>query len=402
MESDKPGLPRSGSGPGSWKPVLGLVDPAEAAPPTADWREWAAKAVPGTVFDQPEPEELIELTVIVPARNEEDCLGDCLKSLVSQSENIFELGKDWDLIVVDDGSTDRTAAIARGFAGVTVMAAEKLELGWTGKNNAVWTAARRARGRWLLFTDADTIHEPGGLRHAMHEAERYKVGMLSYSPRQIVKGFAQRSLMPLVFCELALAYPPAKVSDPSQRIAAANGQFLLVEREAYRKLGGHASVAGEVLEDVALAVLAKRRRVGLRFRYADDIVAARMYRTTAAMVEGWTKNLKLLFNNALMLAIFRALDIFLLFGLPVLAFELWNARLGAHGLEWLGAGWILALLWLRTLFRFYRRVAKSNFPFIDCAISPLGLLLFVVLLYRSWFQHRILKRVSWKGREYKG
>ena len=405
MESDKPGLPRSGSGPGSWKPVLGLVDPAEAAPPTADWREWAAKAVPGTVFDQPEPEELIELTVIVPARNEEDCLGDCLKSLVSQSENIFELGKDWDLIVVDDGSTDRTAAIARGFAGVTVIAAEKLEAGqlgrmWTGKNNAVWTAARRARGRWLLFTDADTIHEPGGLRHAMHEAERYKVGVLSYSPRQIVKGFAQRSLMPLVFCELALAYPPAKVSDPAQRIAAANGQFLLVEREAYRKLGGHASVAGEVLEDVALAVLAKRRRVGLRFRYADDIVAARMYRTTAAMVEGWTKNLKLLFNNALMLAIFRALDIFLLFGLPVLAFELWNARLGAHGLEWLGAGWILALLWLRTLFRFYRRVAKSNFPFIDCAISPLGLLLFVVLLYRSWFQHRILKRVSWKGREY--
>ena len=293
MESDKPGLPRSGSGPGSWKPVLGLVDPAEAAPPTADWREWAAKAVPGTVFDQPEPEELIELTVIVPARNEEDCLGDCLKSLVSQSENIFELGKDWDLIVVDDGSTDRTAAIARGFAGVTVIAAEKLEAGqlgrmWTGKNNAVWTAARRARGRWLLFTDADTIHEPGGLRHAMHEAERYKVGVLSYSPRQIVKGFAQRSLMPLVFCELALAYPPAKVSDPSQRIAAANGQFLLVEREAYRKLGGHASVAGEVLEDVALAVLAKRRRVGLRFRYADDIVSARMYRTTAAMVEGWT------------------------------------------------------------------------------------------------------------------
>jgi glycosyltransferase involved in cell wall biosynthesis len=405
MESDKPGLPRSGSGPGSWKPVLGLVDPAEAAPPTADWREWAAKAVPGTVFDQPEPEELIELTVIVPARNEEDCLGDCLKSLVSQSENIFELGKDWDLIVVDDGSTDRTAAIARGFAGVTVIAAEKLEAGqlgrmWTGKNNAVWTAARRARGRWLLFTDADTIHEPGGLRHAMHEAERYKVGVLSYSPRQIVKGFAQRSLMPLVFCELALAYPPAKVSDPSQRIAAANGQFLLVEREAYRKLGGHASVAGEVLEDVALAVLAKRRRVGLRFRYADDIVSARMYRTTAAMVEGWTKNLKLLFNNALMLAIFRALDIFLLFGLPVLAFELWNARLGAHGLEWLGAGWILALLWLRTLFRFYRRVAKSNFPFLDCAISPLGLPLFVLLLYRSWFHHRILKRVRWKGREY--
>jgi glycosyltransferase involved in cell wall biosynthesis len=395
MSKDEP--KRSGSG--GWTPVLGLADP-DGSPTVTDWRDWAGKAAPGTVFDQPEPEELIELTVIVPARNEEDCLGECLQSLVSQSEDIFELGRDWELIVVDDHSTDHTAEIARGFAGVTLMQAGNLEPGWTGKANAVWTAARRARGRWLLFTDADTIHEPGDLRRAIHEAERYKVGMLSYSPRQIVRGLAQRSLMPLIFCELALAYPPAKVSDPAQRIAAANGQFLLVERDAYRKLGGHASVADKVLEDVELAFLAKRRKIGLRFRYADDAVSARMYRSTAAMIEGWTKNLKLLFDNALMLAIWRALDFALLFGLPVLAYELWDARLGAHGLEWLGAGWVLALLWLRTLFRFYSRVAKSNFPFLDCALAPLGLPLFVVLLYRSWFQHRILKRVSWKGRSY--
>ncbi len=386
---------------GGWKPVLGLVDAPEGHTPAVDWREWAGKAAPGTVFDQPEPAELIELTVIVPARNEEDCLGDCLQSLVSQSEDIFELGRDWELIVVDDHSTDGTAEIARGFAGVTLMQAGKLGPGWTGKTNAVWAAARQARGRWLLFTDADTQHEPGDLRRALHEAERHKAGMLSYSPRQIVRGFAQRSLMPLVFCELALAYPPAKVSDPAQHIAAANGQFLLVEREAYRKLGGHPSVADKVLEDVELAFLAKRRHVGLRFRYADDAVATRMYRSTGAMIEGWTKNLKLLFDNALLLAAWRALDIFLLFGLPILTYELWSARLGVHGLQWLGAGWILALLWLRTLFRFYARVAKSNFPFLDCALAPLGLPLFVALLYRSWFQHRILKRVSWKGREYR-
>ncbi len=394
----------------TWKPVLGLADPSDDSPHGKDWRDWAGKTVPGTVFDQPEPAKLIELTVIVPARNEEDSLGECLQSLVGQSEEIFELGRDWDLIVVDDHSTDRTAEIARSFAGVTLLQAAKPDQGqlgkdWTGKSNAIWTAARRARGRWLLFTDADTIHEPGDLRRAIHEAQRNKVGMLSYSPRQIVHGLAQRSLMPLVFSELALAYPPARVSDPAQRIAAANGQFLLIEREAYRKLGGHPSVAGKVLEDVELAFLAKRRKVGLRFRYADDAVSARMYRTTGAMIEGWTKNLKLLFNNALVLAVFRALDIILLFVLPILAFELWNARLGAHGpishgLEWLGAGWVLALLWLRTLFRFYSRVAKSNFPFLDCALAPLGLPLFVVLLYRSWFHHRILKRVSWKGRNY--
>jgi glycosyltransferase involved in cell wall biosynthesis len=397
MSKDEPDEP----GRGSWRPVLGLADPDDRSAPAADWRDWAGKTVPGTVFDQPEPEELLELTVIIPARNEEDCLGACLQSLAAQSEDIFKLGKDWELIVVDDHSADRTAEIARSLSGVTLLEAGKLEPGWTGKTNAVWTAARRARGRWLLFTDADTIHEPGDLHRAMHEAQRYKVGMLSYSPRQIVSGFAQRSLMPLVFCELALAYPPAKVSDPAQRIAAANGQFLLVEREAYRKLGGHPSVAGKVLEDVELAFLAKRRKIGLRFRYAGDAVSARMYRGTGAMIEGWTKNLKLLFDNALMLALWRALDFALLFGLPLLAYEFWNARFGAHSLQWVGAGWIIALVWLRTLFRFYSRVAKSNFPFLDCAISPLGLPLFVVLLYRSWFQHRILKRVSWKGRSYK-
>jgi hypothetical protein len=116
---------------------LGLTDPAEGSAPAADWRDWAGKTAPGTVFDQPGPKELIELTVIVPARNEEDCLGECLQSLVNQSENIFALGRDWELIVVDDHSTDQTAEIARGFTGVTVLEAGKLEVGWTGKSNAV-------------------------------------------------------------------------------------------------------------------------------------------------------------------------------------------------------------------------------------------------------------------------
>ena len=408
MGKDRPAA-KGAVGGGGYVPVLGLSgEPGSQVAVPGRWG-WAA----GTVFDQPEPEELIELTVVVPARNEEDCLGDCLCSLVSQSEDIFALGKDWELVVVDDHSTDRTLEIARGFTGVTVMQAAKLEPGWTGKANAIWTAARKARGRWLLFTDADTIHEPGNLRKAMHEAARHNAGMLSYSPRQIVSGLAQRSLMPLVFCELALAYPPAKVSDPNARIAAANGQFLLVEREAYRRIGGHPSVADKVLEDVELAFLAKRRKLGLRFRYAEDAVSTRMYRSTAAMIEGWTKNLALLFDNALALAVWRALDILLLAGLPVLAVVLWNARFAQHSiqwfgagwvlaLQWLGAGWVLALLWVRTLVRFYARVDKSNFPFLDCALTPLGLPLFVALLYRSWFQHRILKRVSWKGREYAG
>ncbi len=377
-----------------WKPVLGLSE----EPPAP--LELSTRS--GTVFDQPEPGELLELTVIVPARNEEDCIGACLESLVKQSEETFALGRDWELIVVDDDSSDRTAKIAGSFPGVTVTKAPRLENGWTGKANAIWAAARKARGKWLLFTDADTMHESGNLHRGIHEAMRHKAGMLSYSPRQIVSGFAQRSLMPLVFCELALAYPPPKVSDPNQRVAAANGQFLLVEREAYRRLGGHQAVKDKVLEDVELAFVAKRRKVGLWFRYAADAVSTRMYRSTTAMVEGWTKNLALLFDNALALAVWRALDFVLLFGLPILAFELWNAHFTARSLTWLGVGWAFVLLWLRNLVRFYARVAKSNFRFLDCAMTPLGLPLFVFLLYRSWFQHKVLKQVSWKGREYAG
>jgi glycosyltransferase involved in cell wall biosynthesis len=333
----------------------------------------------------------MQLSVIVPARNEEDCIGECLRSLASQSDAVFKLGVDWEILAVDDGSTDRTREIASAIEGVTVIDPPPLPKGWTGKANAVWAGAQRARGEWLLFTDADTVHEPGNLIRAMHEAQKAKVAMLSYSPRQIVTGFWQRALMPLVFCELALAYPPEKISSPESTLAAANGQFILVRADAYFAAGGHAQISNAVLEDVALARKIKRRKVGLRFRYAPDAVSTRMYRSFGQMYEGWTKNLALLFGNAIFLAAWRVIDLILLIGLPVLFFELYQPK---------PLWWVLMALWLRTLWRFYRRVAKSNFPFWDCALSIFGLPLFSWLLYRSWFHHTLIKRVVWKGRSY--
>ena len=339
-----------------------------------------------------------QLSVLVPARNEADTILVCLQSLAAQSESIFLLGVDWEILMVDDGSTDATRSLAQSIPGVTIHDPEPLAPGWTGKANACHTAARHARGQWLLFTDADTIHEPGSLRRALHEAEKHAVGLLSYSPRQLVSGLVQRALMPLVFCELALAYPPAKVSDPTLRLAAANGQFMLFHAEAYRAIGGHAAVRGSILEDVELASLIKRRKLGLRFRYAPDALSTRMYRTTAAMMEGWSKNLALLFGNCLALAAWRLLDLLLLLLLPVLAITYWHASV--RGLPWFTAGSLIGILWLRTLWRFYTRVLRSHFPLSDCLISPLALPLFAAILIRSWYWLRIRRNVSWKGRAY--
>jgi glycosyltransferase involved in cell wall biosynthesis len=349
--------------------------------------------------NSPEQPDL-ELSVIIPARNEEGSLPACLASLLPQSEPGFTLGQQWEIILINDDSTDRTREIAAEAAathdGVILLDAPPLDLtsrgGFTGKNNACWAGAQAVRGRYLLFTDADTIHEMNDIARSLREADRHKAALLSYSPRQIVTGFWQHAVMPLVFSELASVYPSKEVNDPVRPLAAANGQFILVERDAYFAVGGHRAIGKDILEDVALAHNIKRSGRIIRFRYAPEALSAQMYRTTSEMIEGWTKNLALLFPNPIALALWRVLDLLLFFGLPVLAV----------GLFWL-APWqrsVILLIWVRTLWRFYSRVARSNFPALDVAVSILGIPLFVYLLVLSVIHHRIKKNVAWKGRSY--
>lgn len=327
------------------------------------------------------------VSVIVPARNEEACLETCLESLAAQTGVTFEV------IVVDDHSTDRTHEIAESFAQgysdtVRVVDAGSLPEGWTGKNNAVVTGARAARGEWLLFTDADTVHLPGSLARALQEAEEHYVDMLSYSPEQIAVTFWEMATLPVVFAELAREYPPSKVSDPKSPAAAANGQYILIKRSAYEAVGGHAAVAREILEDVALARAVKVSGRKIRFRYAADAVRTRMYRNFAQLREGWTKNLAILFRSPRWLAIWRLIECDLLW-LSVVVM-----------VEWIRAGYFWwSLLCLIAPVALLWRVSRSHFSWRANLLSPFGLPLFAYLLLRS---HRAYTSgsVVWKGRVY--
>jgi glycosyltransferase involved in cell wall biosynthesis len=341
------------------------------------------------------------VSAIVPARNEETCLRACLDSLLAQNINL-------EVIVVDDHSTDRTREIASSFSrspvqekqaqekqaqtAVRLIEAGPLPPGWTGKNNAVTAGARAARGEWLLFTDADTIHLPGSLQRAIDEARRHDAALLSYSPEQMVETFSEKAVMPVIFAELAASFRPSQVNNPNSSAAAANGQYILITRAAYDAVGGHAAIAHDLLEDVALARAVKRSGRKIFFRYGANVVRTRMYRSFAQLREGWTKNLALLFPAPTRLAALRAIEFILIVASFAIAVA---AALRGH--EQPAA--IAATLTLILYAFFIARIRRAHFRWDANLLSLLGLPLFAYLLLRSKRAHAN-GNVSWKGRKY--
>ena len=325
-------------------------------------------------------------SVIVPARNEEASLAQCLGSLVSQAGVAFEI------IVVDDASTDGTRQIAESFSQVHIIDSPPLPPAWTGKNNALAAGAKAARGKWLLFTDADTVHHPGSLARSLKDAEERGAALLSYSPEQEVRGFWENAVMPVIFAELACTYRPSEVCGPASRSAAANGQYLLITRQAYDAVGGHTAVATSLLEDVALAKAVKASGLRIFFRFGGDAVRTRMYRSFSQLCEGWTKNLVLLFPSPARLATLRAAEFILIVASPAVvlaAIVRGNYR----------PALLAAILAVTMMTAFVRRIRVAHFSWTSNALALFGLPIFSYLLWRS---RRAYKKgtVVWKGRTY--
>jgi Glycosyl transferase family 21 len=198
--------------------------------------------------------------------------------------------------------------------------------------------------------------------------------------------------MPAIFAELAATYPPAKVSDPASSIAAANGQYLLISREAYDAVGGHTKIAGDLLEDVAMARLIKSSGCKIFFRYGGDAVRTRMYRSFSQLRDGWTKNLALLFPRPRALAFLRTAEFVLIIGNLFVALLAW----------WSGhprIAFATLLLELSVVGSCLTRIRRAHFSASSNLLFPLGLTIFSYLLFRSAKLHRE-GRVSWKGRRY--
>jgi cellulose synthase/poly-beta-1,6-N-acetylglucosamine synthase-like glycosyltransferase len=236
------------------------------------------------------------VSAIVPARNEEATIAAAVESLAAQPE-IKEI------IVINDQSTDGTAAVLRELSAryppLRVLETTELPNGWVGKNYAVSLGAAQASGDWLLFTDADGVHLPGSTARALADAAEHGASLVSYSPEQETRTWWEKSLIPFVYTRLSRKYSYAAVSHPDSPAAAASGQYLMIRREAYEQIGGHAAVAGEVLEDVALARLAKQAGLRIYFASGYGIMRVRMYRTFSAMWQGWAKNLYPLMSGSL-------------------------------------------------------------------------------------------------------
>jgi glycosyltransferase involved in cell wall biosynthesis len=335
------------------------------------------------------------ISAIIPARNEEVSIARAVESVAAQPE----VGE---VIVVNDQSTDRTSDILEQLAAripkLRVLAAGELPKGWVGKNRAVSVGAAAATGDWLLFTDADTFHLPGATRRALADAVDHNAVLVSYSPEQEMETLSERALIPFVYCRLAARFSFARVNDPRQPDAAANGQFVLLLRDTYEAVGGHAAVAGEIAEDLALARLVKGRGYGIYFTAPMGIVRTRMYRTFEAMWQGWTKNLYPLMGGTPRSALIELADVSPFF--EVLTVVLLSAFVVKERFE---ALWLLLAVVMAAVcgvhLRYGVALYRNLFPISSVQYYMLGMCLYTAALGASWWKNT-RGTVVWKGRAY--
>jgi len=254
---------------------------------------WSARGAttlqPGEI--RPLPDHSPTVSIIVPARNEEEVLPTALASLLQLDYPHFEL------IVVDDGSTDGTGRIADEWASdpiakgwLRVIHNRELPSGWSGKVHALSLAAREATGEWILATDADVVFHPKLLRAAMALAMQKNVQLLSVTPQMEMRGFWDKVVLPAFTLLIFTFYPLRLVNRPGFPRAIAAGGFILMRRQDFETLGGYEPIKNVVIEDVRIAEHFKRNGRAVHLALGGGLLRTHMYRNVGEMWEGLSRS----------------------------------------------------------------------------------------------------------------
>ncbi len=341
------------------------------------------------------------LSVLIPARNEKYRIRPCLESLLNQDYKNFEI------IVLDDSSEDDTASIVAGYAQIdcrlSLISGQPLPDGWTGKSWACHQLSSQACGDLLLFTDADTIHSPGTLAAAVHRLQLSRADMLTIWPYQISGTLSERLVIPLLFvvagsllphwllafCQISRRFASLLSKRWLASLGAANGQFLLFTRTSYARIGGHRAVSDHLVEDVALArLVAEQTAEGMRLINCDGtrLVKCRMYRSFAEMWEGFTKNVRPVFEGNTLGFLLAILLQAIVFVFPFLTAALRPSPATLCEVAILYAIRVAAALRYRT-------------SWLSVILHPIGYALALIIALNS-LRQTAGRGVTWKGRLY--
>jgi chlorobactene glucosyltransferase len=347
-----------------------------------------AYAMPVLRPSPPGPASTSKVSVIIPARNEEEDLPGTLDALLAQDYPNLEI------LVVDGGSTDGTHAVieARG-PRVRRLEEAPLPAGWVGKNWACASGAAATAGEWILFLDADVRTDPTTIRTVVAWAEAERAAVASIAPTVEMVGFWERVVMPFYIQTILTYFRAPRVNRDTSRTAIANGQFSLYSRSAYERIGGHAAIRSYVLEDIALARRARAAGMRLRFASAPDLARTRMYRNREEMFEGLLKNIHGgEFSAARMVAFFAGL-----FGLFLLPLALLPLGLLEGSLVLTGVG---AFLWLALFAKHVGFAHGVRAPAVYGLLYPVAVGYYLVLVATSLGRGLRGRPIVWKGRSY--
>ncbi len=330
--------------------------------------------------------------MLIPARDESTVIAGTVKAWLAQDYADFEL------LVLDDNSSDGTAGIAQGAARgdsrLHILTGAPLPVGWKGKNWACHQLAEASRGDLLLFTDADVSWRPGALSALVSAMNHSRAGLLTVWPKQITRTWAERLVVPLmgfVFLGylpiLAVHYLPWPV------FSAAIGQCLIVRRTAYQAIGGHASVREALVEDMALAWNIKRKHLRLRLADGTRLGSVRMYRNWPEVRDGFAKNILAGHANRLPLLFLSALFHWSLFLFPWLWLVMgWTLPV---------PGWPIAPMVLSLLGVLIRALtaAVTHQRIGDAITLPISVIAMTLIAVRA-VQWYFSGGPRWKGRVY--